>query len=63
MYKRQAIKHHQENGRDFWHWVVFERTAGQMHVLDSASYLPTNIRTDFAAMQPKWFIAVDRAGT
>nr|WP_313408250.1 hypothetical protein [Pseudomonas sp.] len=58
-----AIKHHQENGRDFWHWVVFERTAGQMHVLDSASYLPTNIRTDFAAMQPKWFIAVDRAGT
>ncbi|HBZ96123.1 MAG TPA: hypothetical protein DEO91_21270 [Pseudomonas sp.] len=57
-----AIKHHQENGRDFWHWVVFERSLGQMRVLDSASYLPTNVRTDFAAMQPKWFIAVDRAG-
>lgn len=56
-----AIKHHQENGRDFWHWVVFERTAGRMHVLDSASYLPSNVRTDFTAMQPKWFIAVDRA--
>lgn len=55
-----AIKHHQEKGRDFWHWVVFERAAGQMHVLDSASYLPSNLRTDFAAMQPKWFIAVTR---
>ena len=56
-----AIKHHQENGRDFWHWVVFERSAGQVRVLDSASYLPSNIRTDFAAMQPKWFIEVNRA--
>jgi hypothetical protein len=55
-----AIKHHQENGRDFWHWVVFERSDDQMHVLDSASYLPSNVRTDFAAMQPKWFIAVNR---
>ncbi|MGA4447025.1 hypothetical protein ACPA0O_07095 [Ectopseudomonas chengduensis] len=57
-----AIKHHQENGRDFWHWVVFERSAGQMHVLDSASYLPSNIRTDFGAMQPKWYIEVNRPG-
>lgn len=57
-----AIKHHQENGRDFWHWVVFERTANEMYVLDSASYLPSNIRTDFAAMQPKWFIEVNRGG-
>lgn len=56
-----AIKHHQENGRNFWHWVVFERCAGQPRVLDSASYLPANIRTDFAAMQPKWFIEVSRA--
>lgn len=56
-----AIKHHQENGRDFWHWVVFERSADQMRVLDSASYLPGNVRTDFAAMQPKWFIAVSRS--
>lgn len=55
-----AIKHHQENGRDFWHWVVFQRSAGQACVLDSASYLPCNVRTDFADMQPKWFIAVTR---
>ena len=56
-----AIKHHQDNGRDFWHWVVFQRIDGQAFVLDSASYLPANVRTDFEAMQPKWSIAVTRA--
>ena len=54
-----SIKHHQEDGRDFWHWVVFERTDGKSFVLDSASYLPSNIRTDFEQMQPKWFIEVN----
>lgn len=53
-----SIKHHQEGGRDFWHWVVFKRVQGQDYVLDSASYLPTNIRQDFEAMAPKWFIAI-----
>lgn len=53
-----SIKHHQEAGKDFWHWVVFKRVAGQDYVLDSASYLSSNIRTDFNEMQPKWFIAV-----
>ncbi len=53
-----SIKHHQENGRKFWHWVVFKRTGGLGFVLDSASYLPSNIRTDFSEMQPKWFIEV-----
>ena len=56
-----SIKHHQEDGKDFWHWVVFKRVAGQPFVLDSASYLPSNIREDFAAMQPKWFIEVHPA--
>lgn len=55
------IKHHQEGGREFWHWVVFKRVDGQPFVLDSASYLPSNVRTDFAAMQPRWFIAVASA--
>lgn len=55
-----AIKHHQEQGRDFWHWVVFRRIGGQPLVLDSASYLPSNLRQDFTAMQPRWFIAVER---
>jgi len=54
-----AIKHHQEEGKDFWHWVVFKRIDGAPYVLDSASYLDTNLRTDFAQMQPKWFIAVN----
>lgn len=53
-----SIKHHQENGVNFWHWVVFKRVDGQPFVLDSARYLPSNIRNDFEAMHPKWFIEV-----
>mgnify|MGYP003624290743 CR=1 FL=1 len=56
-----AIKHHQEDGQNFWHWVVFKRTEGQAIVLDSAKYLPSNIRTDFDEMQPEWFIKVINA--
>lgn len=52
------IKHHQKDGKVFWHWVVFQRVNVQPCVLDSASYLASNIRTDFAEMQPQWFIAV-----
>jgi len=54
-----AIKPHQENGVNYWHWVVFRRENKQSMVLDSASYLPSNIRTDFDNMHPKWFIAVE----
>ena len=53
-----AIKYHRIDGKDFWHWVVFRRIAGQAVVLDSASYLAFNVRTDFTEMQPKWFIEV-----
>ena len=56
-----SIKHHQEEGRNFWHWVVFKRIDGRRLVLDSASYLPSNIREDFHAMQPKWFIEIKSA--
>ncbi len=56
-----SIKHHWEGGKAFWHWVVFKRIEGQDVVLDSASYLPANIRTDFEAMHPKWFIEVKMA--
>ena len=55
-----SINHYQEGGKDFWHWVVFKRVAGESFVLDSASYLPSNIRTDFEEMQPKWFIAINK---
>ena len=54
-----SIKHHQEGDSNFWHWVVFKRIEGQPFVLDSASYLPSNIRVDFNMMQPKWFIEVE----
>lgn len=54
-----SIKHHTDNGIDFWHWVVFKRIEGQPFVLDSASYLPSNIRVDFEAMHPKWYIEVN----
>lgn len=53
-----SIKHHQEEGKNFWHWVVFKRFDGQAFVFDSASYLATNLRTDFDAMEPKWYIEV-----
>ena len=53
-----SIKHHQEGGKDYWHWVVFIRLETGACVLDSASYLDENIRTDFSQMQPKWFIEV-----
>ena len=53
-----SIKHYQEKGRSFWHWVVFKRIDGVEVVLDSASYLSSNIRTDFDEMQPKWFIEI-----
>ena len=56
-----SIKYHQENGKNFWHWVVFKRIDGEEFVLDSASYLSSNIRTDFNEMQPKWFIKVKNA--
>ncbi len=56
-----SIKHHQEDGKNFWHWVVFKRVGGQDFILDSASYLPSNVRTDFDEMHPKWFIEIKNA--
>jgi len=55
-----SIKYHKENDRPFWHWVVFIRDAEGSKVLDSAAYLEGNIRTDFHAMEPKWFIEVTK---
>lgn len=39
--------------------LVFKRIDGRSYVLDSVSYLPSNVRQDFDAMQPKWFIEVE----
>ena len=54
-----AIKHHQENGKNFWHWVLFKRIDGEPFVLDSAAYLDANLRQDFIEMNPAWFITVN----
>lgn len=56
-----SIKNHQEDGKNYWHWVVFKRIENKPVVLDSASYLPSNTRTDFDEMHPKWFIEVKNA--
>lgn len=53
-----SIKWHREEGRAFWHWVVFVRDARGARVLDSRKGLRRNARTDFGRMRPKWFIAV-----
>ncbi|SBS32709.1 hypothetical protein MAQ5080_02333 [Marinomonas aquimarina] len=56
-----SIKHQEKDGQFFWHWVVFQRIDDQAVVLDSAAYLDSNIRTDFAEISPKWFIEVHSA--
>lgn len=53
-----SIKWHMENGRPFWHWVVFVREGDRSYVLDSKKALKNNVRTDFGRMKPKWYIEV-----
>lgn len=54
-----SIKWHLENGKSYWHWVVFIRDDSGEYVLDSSKRLKNNIRTDFGRIKPKWFITVD----
>ncbi len=53
-----AIKWHREQGRTFWHWVVFWRGPHGPVVFDSKRALRNHKRTDFGRMRPKWFIPV-----
>jgi ABC-type bacteriocin/lantibiotic exporter with double-glycine peptidase domain len=53
-----AIKWRLEEGKPFWHWVVFSREDGVAKVLDSKKTLKSNIRHDFGRMKPKWYIRV-----
>lgn len=53
-----AIKWHTEQGKPFWHWVVFVREGGKEMVLDSKKTLKSNIRRDFGRIKPKWYIGV-----
>jgi ABC-type bacteriocin/lantibiotic exporter with double-glycine peptidase domain len=54
-----AIKWHEDEGRAFWHWVVFWRGSRGPAVLDSKRALRRHVRTDFGRMKPKWWIPVD----
>tara|TARA_R110002073_G_C9020966_1_gene540855 strand:+ start:69 stop:482 length:414 start_codon:yes stop_codon:yes gene_type:complete len=56
-----STKYHKEGDKYFWHWVVFKRANNQSVVLDSSISLPSNLRTDFDQIQPKWFIEVINA--
>jgi ABC-type bacteriocin/lantibiotic exporter with double-glycine peptidase domain len=53
-----AIKWRMEQGRPFWHWVVFVRYEADTFVLDSKKALKTNTRRDFGRITPKWFIDI-----
>lgn len=53
-----AIKWRREQGRAFWHWVVFWRGPHGPVVLDSKRALHHHVRTDFGRIKPKWFISV-----
>jgi len=54
-----SIKWHLENGRPFWHWVIFWRSPNGPVVLDPKQSLKTHTRTDFWRIQPKWFIPIE----
>lgn len=54
-----SVKWHLENGRPFWHWVVFWRSPNGPVVFDSKKSLKTNTRTDFWRIKPKWFIPIE----
>ena len=53
-----STKWHLQQGRPYWHWVVFVREGGRAYVLDPKKGLRTNRRTDFGRMKPKWFIRI-----
>jgi ABC-type bacteriocin/lantibiotic exporter with double-glycine peptidase domain len=53
-----AIKWRLEQGRPFWHWVLFVREEGQEMVLDSKKALRSNVRQDFGRIKPKWYIEI-----
>jgi hypothetical protein len=53
-----AIKWRLEQGRPFWHWVLFVREEGQEMVLDSKKDLRSNVRQDFGRIKPKWYIEI-----
>lgn len=53
-----ATKWHLQDGRPYWHWVVYWRGPQGAVVLDSKAALRHHRRTDFWRIRPRWFIAV-----
>ena len=53
-----AINWHLEEGKPYWHWVVFVREGNEQYVLDSSPRLENNVRKDFDEIDVKWYIAV-----
>lgn len=53
-----AIKWRVEQGKSFWHWVVFVREDGEAMVLDSKKALKSNARRDFWRIKSKWYIEI-----
>ena len=53
-----SIKWHLEQGRPYWHWVVFVRDRAGERVFDSKRSLTCHERRDFGRMKPKWYMAV-----
>lgn len=53
-----AVKWYREEGRAFWHWVVFVREQHGAYVVDSRRALKNHVRTDFGRMKPKWSIRI-----
>jgi len=54
-----AIKWHKEQGKPYWHWVVYVREDNAEYVLDSSKRIKNKKRTDFGRIKPKWYISVN----
>lgn len=53
-----AINWHLEEGKPYWHWVVFVRESDNEYILDSSLKLENPMRTDLSNIQPKWYITI-----
>ena len=53
-----SLNWHLEEGKPYWHWVVFVREGKQSYVLDSNASLKNNVTYDYQPMKVKWFIPV-----
>ena len=56
-----AINWHLEEGKPYWHWVVFVReNNNEKAVFDSSPKLHNNVRKDFNDIKPEWYIGINK---